>query len=203
MPPSKATSARFTDLEKRVRDLRLHLLPRVPKGTLTYTPRQQDQTLGYVLLVHAEIEAYIEDRARNVANEALNRWQSHNDATRTLSSLLVFHQLESGSKGNLRSLTNDSVRKAFKYFISSVVEVNHGIREKNLLRLLLPIGMRHAEFPVLLLPTIESFGVLRGSVAHRSFKTIQPLDPAIQRATVENQILPHLKDLDKAINRYP
>jgi len=64
MPRSK----RLSQLENRLETLEKHFLPAEKDFSLTgnYSKEQHDKTKAYLLLVHAELEAYFEDRARCV-----------------------------------------------------------------------------------------------------------------------------------------
>jgi hypothetical protein len=52
-----------------------------------------------------------------------------------------------------------------------VREDNHGIRERNLLSLLLPIGIDHNSLDPTFLANMDSFGKLRGAAAHTSSRS--------------------------------
>ena len=54
-------SKRYTELKRRLSNLRQNLLgflPPPPKSKTSYSPQELDLTRSYVLLAHAEIEAF-------------------------------------------------------------------------------------------------------------------------------------------------
>jgi hypothetical protein len=53
-------------------------------------------------------------------------------------------------------------------FIAYLKMENHGIRERNFLRIVLPIGFRTSAIDNVLLTELDSFGQLRGQFAHTS-----------------------------------
>ena len=56
---------------------------------------------------------------------------------------------------------------------------NHGIKEKNILGLLLPIRLSMSDINQTWLATIDSFGSDQGNTAHRSVRAYQPPDPGL------------------------
>lgn len=89
------------------------------------------------------------------------------------------------------------VNVAASLYISSIKNENHGIREKNILSLLLPIGFPTDKIDPLMLAEFGTFGKLRGEVAHSSPKvhTVKKPDPKQELDTV-NRIVGLLKDVD-------
>ena len=79
---------------------------------------------------------------------------------------------------------------------------NHGIREKNLLRLLLPIGADFSAFDPILISELDSFGERRGTVAHSSaiFHVTSKPDPKDELEKVNN-IVSLLRDVDRELDR--
>lgn len=199
-------SIRYSDLKKRVRDLGQHLLPDFsPTGT--YTARQLDRVRGYRLLVHAEFEAFLEDRVRQVANDVLSKWSTDKKLRPCLMSLVSFYlrqevvshkQLKDEYAGAKKRI-DDALKEANQTFNKAVTQ-NNGVRERDILRLLFPVGLKNTEIDGLWLSTIDSFGANRGEVAHTSIKTHQPLDPKNEFETVK-RILEGLKDIDSVLTK--
>ena len=82
-------SNRFKELRSRLRELRLHLLPASFSPTGDYTDRQQDRARGYRLLVHAEIESYLEDVSRETVTQAIRDWKKSNKPSNIIVSFLA------------------------------------------------------------------------------------------------------------------
>ena len=77
---------------------------------------------------------------------------------------------------------------------------NHGIRERNVLKLLLPVGIREIEIESAWLATIDGFGNNRGTTAHQSAKKPQTIpDPKSELETVK-AILKGLVPIDRRLS---
>src|SRR5436190_316520 len=87
-------SARFRELEQRIKKLRGRFLPKNFSPTGDYTDRQLDHARGYRLLVHAEIEAYLEDRAQKIANGSVKQFHVDGRPKHVLMNLLSFHLIQ-------------------------------------------------------------------------------------------------------------
>jgi hypothetical protein len=81
---------------------------------------------------------------------------------------------------------------SFNYYVR---QSNHGVKEDNVLRLLLPVGIEEATIDTAWLASIHSWGEDRGSVAHRAKKTQNPPDPESELNTVD-YLLKGLKIID-------
>jgi hypothetical protein len=79
------------------------------------------------------------------------------------------------------------------------VVTNHGIRISNILRILLPIGVRETEIDAVWLSTTDGFGAKRGATAHSASITYT-IDPQDDFQTV-GQIMNGVRDLDLLLNQ--
>jgi|SRR5579862_1696934 len=197
---------RFQELKKRIRELGENLLPAIsPTGT--YTVRELDRVRGYRLLVHAEVESFLEECVRKVANDVLAGWNLDNKLRPALFCLIAFYsqqdivshkQLRDEYAGVKRRL-GEALLQANQSF-NRAVSQNNGVRERDVLRLLFPVGVKRTEIDPVWLGTIDSFGANRGEIAHSSIKTHQPLDPASELKTVQ-MIVDGLKGINQVLNR--
>jgi hypothetical protein len=207
-------SARFRILTKELNRLKKQFIPKInPTGS--YSNRQLALTLAYRVLVHAEIEAYLEDRVWEVVLNAKKNWDSQGKTCRTLICLLAFsgQMMEvppdtlSPSKGSKKVLEvkikiNKKIDSAIESF-KRVIDHNHGIKEANILALLVPIGINRDDLASDWLATMNTFGEERGVVAHTSATstTIQTPDPATELGRVEQIISQELWKVDELINK--
>ena len=161
---------------------------------------------GYRLLVHAEIEAYLEDRVRHRANESLRRFKTDGKPRTVVISLLAFHSPQKGTSvkqikeiyaSGTVHVREMAAQAATAY--NRVISLNNGIREANILQLLLPVGLLHSEIDSTWLSTTDSFGAQRGETAHTSFRAQRQPDPATEQTTVQ-QILAGILKLDERIS---
>ena len=206
-------SVRFRSLTKELTRLKKQFIPKIsPIGF--YHDSQLALTLAYRVLAHAEIEAYLEDRAWEVVLDAKKTWDSTGNPCRTLISLVAFSGQMMGkppdtltpSKGNKvvpleRIKLNKKIDTAINCF-KQIIDQNHGLKESNLLALLLPIGIDRDDLDNALLATMNTFGEQRGVVAHSSaisYKTVQPPDPATELNRIQ-QIIQGLLLVDKLIS---
>jgi hypothetical protein len=208
-----SSSSRFRTLTKELNRLKRQFLPRIsPTGT--YSDRQLALTIAYRVLAHAEIEAYLEERVQKVAIDTKKDWDSKGKASRTLLCLLAFSgqtmELPPDTltpvKGNKilppeRVQLDKKINLAVTCFIK-VIKQNHGVKESNILALLLPIGIDSDDLDSALLATLNTFGEQRGLVAHSSatsYRTNQLPDPANELNRVQ-QITQGLLQIDELIN---
>lgn len=216
-----AQSKRFRMLKKELNRLRQYFLPKKFDPLGSYTERQLTHATAYRMLVHAEIEAYLEDRVKEVADAAIQEWSKSSKVSRTLLALLAFSGMElesppdsltpSQSSANKkledRLQLNKKLGKVYGNFLSSVKD-NHGIKENNILSLLLPVGIDSEELDRDWLNLMDDFGEKRGLIAHTSassYKTTQPIDPKQELDTVNRIIgefpgIKGLMDIDKLLN---
>lgn len=206
-----ARSVRYRELQRNVSELRRHLLPREFDPTGSYTDRTLTRALAFRVLAHAELESFLEDVAWDRARRALVDWKSSREVGRTALALVAFsgflHEAPPASlepdqpadkkvwPGKLE-LGEKLQRAANAYH--HVVESNHGIREKNLLALLLPVGITPGDLDPVHVATLDSFGQKRGEAAHSSvisYRTKQPPDPESELKEVTD-IVAWLKGID-------
>lgn len=89
-----AVSIRYKQLRARVAELKKHLLPNRFSPTGDYTDRQMDRARGYRILVHAEIESYIEDSVNEIIDLAQTQFikivkENHGVRENNLKSLIL------------------------------------------------------------------------------------------------------------------
>lgn len=196
MPNSK----RFKQLQSRINDITKHLLPKT-KLSGNYTKEEQDKIRGYLLLIHAEIESFFEERVESKVNTAFRKWQIKRQKSNILLSVMAFRNDEI-SYAPFRNNKDIEARieKAKNSFTHFIRVQNHGIKEENILNLLLPLGIEESQIDNTWLSTMENFGKSRGRLAHSTAKTQQPLDPITEQATI-NLIMTEIEKIDLLINK--
>jgi hypothetical protein len=204
-----AQSKRYRSLSKRIHELRRSFLPKNFNPTGQYTSFQIDKTIAFRLLVHSEIESYFEDRAREIANKALRNWKKNAQPSKVLMCLLAFTDKNWGlppeTVKNIQGqkpIISERLETAAKIYFSKL-ETNHGVRERNILQILLPIGIDYDQIDPFWLTEIDSFGGRRGEVAHKSKLTITEIDPKDEWEKVKKVIIPGIKDIDLLLNTLP
>lgn len=203
-------SARFKELQQRLRALRRHMLPSKFSPTGDYSDRQLDRVRGYRLLIHAEFEAFIEDVTFEAAKRSVSEWTRTRKVTDGLFCLMThYHDGFALDDFDEAEPFASSKRPKAKDAIKEIVEIamrqyrkihddNHGIREENLCRLVLPVGIRKDEMDQLWITNLNEFGKRRGDVAHKAIKAQQQIDPKSELQMVEDLLI-GLKKLDELI----
>lgn len=208
-------SDRFITLRTQLNRLKDEFLPEISPIS-SYSESQLSRTAAYRVLAHAEIESYLEERAWKIVIDAKKAWET-GKTTRTLICLLGFSDLTMDKPpdtlkkpNNVKQDNHDKrleitekINSAIKSF-KKVIDNNHGLKEKNILALLLPIGIDSNDLDPnnTWFATMNTFGEKRSLVAHTSatsYMTIQTPDPANELNTV-NQITDELLRIDELIN---
>ncbi|MDI4649585.1 HEPN domain-containing protein [Cohnella hashimotonis] len=199
------TSNRFNEFKLRYEELKTRFIPELSED-LDYSDEQLDDLRAFRVLCHSEIEAYLEDRARETSSQALRKFQETGNANKVLLCLLAFSDTQwEGPPSSIQNLQNSvlytirsRIQKAVKIFNSKITD-NHGIREKNLLQILCPIGIQFDELDNTWVNSMDSYGKKRGEVAHTSFRTQQVIDPATEISTTD-YLVDELKKVDFLLN---
>jgi hypothetical protein len=183
------SSERYQRLDKALDLLRRHLLlDQLDDSTIALEEETYTRVRAYLVLAHAEIESFIEDRAKEVVLKTTQIWKKDKKVSKPLLALLAFsgremekpapslkpakaaQQKEWDKKLSLTERINIATR-AFH----EVLNNNHGIKEENLLHLLLPIGIEVNDLDFLWLTNMNTFGKTLGEMAHLSmFGTQSP-----------------------------
>ncbi|MGW2665642.1 HEPN domain-containing protein [Nocardia tengchongensis] len=177
-------SLRYQQLRRRISELRANLLPRTFDPTGNYTSRVHDRTLSFRVLAHAEFESFIEERAQEALTLAYTSWKRHRTPSPLIVSLLAYKERIDSEPTSLinppqrRSLDlNGRVDKARDDLHKYIRVQNHGIKERNLLRILLPLGIEEADIDINWLHTVEAWATQRGETAHQGRKVNWQPDP--------------------------
>lgn len=191
-------SKKYTSLQRRVKELEKHLLsflPPPPLSTTVYTPPQLDLTRSYILLAHAEIEAFCEELALEKASKALNDFRAKGRIKPVLRKITAYYVIkEKKSWGDVLKPSATVIERAFQSYATTVRD-NNGIKRPNLGRLFYPLGISEASLDTTWLTQMDTFGSNRGTWAHGSIKVHNPPDPKSEVTNVE-QLLQGLLLLD-------
>ena len=208
MPPT----ANFNELKQRVDELGSHMLPAI-KSDLTYSPAEYDRVRAYVLLVHAEVEAFLEQRVQDEVARRIAAWDTAGTPSVVLMGLLAFHKGKwtgatdsltrpAGGDKNQTWSERDVDRRLNKCQTQTVyaLQNNNGIKAKNVLDMLLRLGFRIDGIDADLISQLDTLGADRGTFAHNAVRavTTQP-DPALEKAKV-TEIIAKLHELDVRIS---
>jgi hypothetical protein len=205
-------SARYRKLVKRLNELRSGFLPRVFSPTGSYSLKQFDRARGYRVLVHAEIEAFLEEIARNAVSTKASQWKNQQKISSVLFCVLAaYHRgfIDNIESPNIEPLPpaqavkdsktiQDVVEAATRQYMGRLV-ANNGIKEVNLKVIFIPLGIDFGQLDNTWVANMDSFGRARGDVAHQSTGVSHTIDPQSELATVIS-LLVGLKALDEKLN---
>ncbi|WP_406837440.1 HEPN domain-containing protein [Streptomyces sp. AHU1] len=198
------SSSRFDELERRIRELRQNFLPQEFDPTGDYEDLVYEQTRAFRVLAHAEFESFIEDRVIEVIDQAVSGWKASGSIAISLLAVVAYRE----SAPSIPESLSEAAAKPVKYpALEARIEAaradmhryarkqNHGIKEKNLLRLLLPIGLQESDIESGWLSATETWATARGDAAHKGAKMQVKPDPQNELKTV-NVVLDGFRDLD-------
>lgn len=174
-------SVEYRELGATVGLLRRHLLPQRFDPTGNYRERAFTGVVSFRLLCHAAIEEYLESRVIMVAVKSSAAMKA-GKMSHAAACLLSFSETHFGLPPDTLSAPQPTQSKVWpekidikersrltsSSFVASVRSDNHGIRERNILRLLLPVGFDINKIDPVLLAELDSFGQSRGQFAHSS-----------------------------------
>lgn len=185
------------------------MLPANFSPTGDYSERELDRARGFRLLAHAEIEAFLEDACFETARASVAAWDRDRTTSNTLFCLIAHYhhgfaadELEQPpfpdtSRQKVKEAIKEVVTAAMKQY-RSIHDNNHGVREDNLTRLILPIGVQKDALDPLWITNLNEFGKQRGDVAHRASRVQQQIDPRTEWQVITN-LLVGLQKLDELI----
>ena len=203
----------LSSLKERLASLRTNLLPVRFSATGDYNARQLDKARGYKLLVHAEIEYYLEQLAVVAVRSAMEKWDNVREPSITLISLLAcYHSgwdefddqrqkaiIERAKYRAKVKLADNIIKESQQQFMKLIAE-NHGIKAKNIEVMFSPTGIDFSALDPSWLSLMDSFGTARGAMAHRSHtdSVVKEINPEDESNDVNNIIL-GLENLDKLL----
>jgi hypothetical protein len=201
------TSPRFEELERRVKELRVHLLPNPFDPTGSYEDIVYEHTRGFRVLVHAEFESFIEDRSIEVVNERFKQWIASGVVSTSLLAVVAYKE---SLHAIPESLDDASQKKKYPDLIARVEAAkndfnryirtkNNGIKAKNIIRMLMPIGFTEKEIDSGWLSTTETWAIARGDSAHKTAKMQVRPDPQHEWDTVK-EVLSGFREIDRQMS---
>ena len=137
----------------------------------------------YYILVHAEIEEFIEQCISKKINEISRDYKLHGVPHKILLSLVFAFLKEDDAIKSIRksgSIDNyiDYMNGRYRYLIRE----NHGIREENLAKLFAPLGIDvRTFFNPYILGELDAMGAKRGEYAHHGLHLKTMEDPLIAK----------------------
>lgn len=175
-------------MQTQVEALRRHLLPNPfdKLGSYADSDKVQTHTRAFVVLCHAELEGYFEAWTKDLLRKAEQLWTKNRRISPLVPYLIVFRsgikppQALANASQDAPSLLSAEISSGFNDLYKAIKD-NHGIKEKNLLPLLTPLGIPGSALTSSLIADLDSFGSRRGEHAHsRTASVTSVLDPEIE-----------------------
>ncbi|MCJ2029175.1 hypothetical protein MKK50_07120 [Methylobacterium sp. J-043] len=213
-------STRYLELAERIKELKRLLLPSRfdPTGTYKDPLRVTTRALSFRVLSHAEVETYFEDRAIEIATTALKSWKDHKFVSVVTFHLLGFSGIETSrppptleppdrhkaKDWSAKLLIDDRLTRCVSGFYHRVHKENHGVKEQNIIDMLIPLGYDMSLCDPLFMQKMSSFGEARGATAHTSGKghikkAVDPKDEYNVLREILDGILPIDTELDRLL----
>ena len=156
------------ELNREIHELRRMYLVAGASQTVPskYDFRQGD---AYLIAAHAAIEFYLEELCRMAVYRAVKAYESRNQRGQLLRDLCASHfgrnvGLLPRSEFNFAQGVFE-VDDTVKWYIKRISE-NEGLKRKNVLSLLLPLGFGEPDIDTVWIADMEAFGKHRGDIAH-------------------------------------
>lgn len=207
-------SESLVELRERLCQLEETFLPRDSKNVQQPTPEEVIKILAYRLMAHAEVEDFVESRVEQIATSASRAFDKEGIVSRALLAIASFTEVALGAPPSTLEPEQPTQKKEWptrlllaeraKKYVSDFVRTvkgNHGIKEENLLSLVLPVGVPADALDPTWLAHCSSFGSDRGDAAHRSSSRVSSVpNPEDERAKV-SRILEGLATLDTELSK--
>ena len=173
--------------------------------TGNYTQHIYDRTTAYRLLAHAEFESFIEDIIKYTVKISLDKWSSH----RVVSLPLVCISASYEGSDRINAFTdnkmkkfplsiNTYINKAYSHFEHNIGN-NNGIRTKNLMSLLVQVGIEFDDLDATWVGAVDAFGAHRNVIGHNSGHIAYQADPKTALDAV-NKIIEGLREVDEKLS---
>jgi len=199
--PPECTS-RLVDCLAEIAELERHFIRIDPVAN--YAAADYMNARAFVVLAHGVIEAYLEGVVVEAADTVITAFASDERPRIALLALLAHSPTASRSPPERRGggpwQVRDAIAKA-RQALSRATEDNQGLKERHVLSLVLPVGIKESDLGPGWLAHMTNLGDTRGRVAHSGRPqpgAATPLDPGDAVRTVR-YVLPGLCRLDKRL----
>ena len=197
------SSAEYKALKKRFDELRRRFVSFTIPLTRNPRPSELDKIAAFKLLMHAEIETYIEDRVARALAESVNGWLTRRTANRCVLNLaLRWSEGWNGQDGfdKIQSGTDiDELIKRYSKRAREELSQNNGIKQNAFSRIACTAGLIEDNLDRTLLLELENFGSTRGDVAHRGVGKVNSLNSPESEANSAKNIVNLLEQFDNDV----
>lgn len=198
----------FLYLESRLEKLKKALLPRSKSPTGNYRDSVYERTRAFKVLTCSEIEFYIEQACANIAHKSYENWDKKSIPSSPILALSVYHTGSFASTPDQKNGNRSEwdfkrrVKESYSGFRAKISD-NNGVKESNILGLLLPIGITEDQISYDLLIALNNYSSARCLIAHstRAQQKLSP-DDAENEAKIIMSLLKSIDTVFEKIQSY-
>jgi hypothetical protein len=200
------------DLKSNIQKIETNFLP-ARKEDGEYSEKECLQIDAYIALVHSEIESFLENRCLDICRLSMKDFYEHRKINIVLLGLICFSGKTFSTPPETKDLKKaqkkeegidlikklESAESVYHYNVKN----NNGIKERDILGLLLPLGFPYNQLDDLFLTEMNDFGKQRGEIAHTSNienAAKNRIDPYSTKNRVD-KIIAFLIELDSAMSQ--
>lgn len=187
-------SSRYQDLNQQIDFLKTQ----IPNENLAvdYSPEEITKYRYSVILIHSEIEHYIEEIAVQIMLNSIKSFKEDKIIDRPLLAVAI----KSTTVDHRKKLIDVAITKIVGDYIGKVRKHSHGIKEKEVKFIFESIGASFVEDPlydIILFPDLLWLADERGKSAHHSHNYVasKGISPSVLRNKVD-QLLRIIKGID-------
>jgi hypothetical protein len=185
-------SIELISLENRINEINNNFKINDKINKTELDAEEEDYVRAFCVLSHAEIENFLEDLATKLLNYSNKIWNEQKIVNITTVALCAQYEFI-----DKHETTETKLGKIFRDFRSEIVN-NHGIKEKNIFNMFVPLGIERTLIDSAFLATMDSFGEHRGKMAHTSYRTQQAIDISTEIGTI-NVVLEGLAEFERVV----
>jgi len=162
------TTAHFLNLEKSINELKRIYLPTLA-STLLPSYEEQELARAFVAFAHAEMEYYVEEALKELVDVTLTAAAIGKFSSATMA-MLTFGNLDKQASGTtfLKPRTVSTRIGVARSNLRTVIKNNHGVRQANLCKMTVPLGLSKDKVDSVWLGDLETFCTARGMYVHVS-----------------------------------
>jgi hypothetical protein len=173
-------SRQYTDMQSRIEDLKSRFVDFEIPFERDATVHELDCIAAFRLLVHAEVETFIEDRIKHAISEVSRTWKQHRAFGQCLLHMMIKWLPVMAKEGKPTNIPMDRAELDLRveYCVGKAkdeVNENNSIKRDALLRMSFSAGLLPEDLSEPLLTALDGYGRERGDVAHQSVGRVRTL----------------------------
>ncbi len=163
------------------------------------TSEELDRIAAFKLLVHAELEGFVEARTTYAVDEALRLWKAQRKVTRALMMLALRWSAidECRLSFGVANTEFDQQVERCAQRAREEIDANNGIKLEALQRLACSAGFLVDDLQATLTGAANSYGKDRGDVAHKPVGKVRSLNDPRAEAAAARGLVDELKAFDE------